>query len=107
KPSQLSMTIDGISSMNPRLSAPISELFPSFGAIEEIRVSENTNSAEYSGVSDITSVSKGGTNALHGGVYENLQNTDLDARNPFSTAVTQVKMNNFGGYVGGPVIVPH
>ena len=107
KPSQLSITIDGISTMSPRASAPIAELFPSFGAIEEIRVSENTNSAEYSGVSDITSVSKGGTNALHGGVYENLQNTDLDARNPFSASVTQVKMNNFGGYAGGPVIIPH
>jgi hypothetical protein len=107
KPSQLSVSIDGISTMSPRNSAPIAELFPSFGGISEIRVSETNNSAEFGGVSDITTISKSGTNALHGGLFENLQNSDLDARNPFSSTVTLVKMNNFGGYVGGPVIIPH
>jgi hypothetical protein len=107
KASQLSISIDGISTMSPRNSAPIAELFPSFGGISEIRVSETNNSAEYGGVSDITTISKSGSNALHGGLFENIQNSDLDARNPFSSAVTLVKMNNFGGYVGGPVIIPH
>ncbi|MCU1263276.1 MAG: hypothetical protein JWO80_6161, partial [Bryobacterales bacterium] len=54
KPSMLSITIDGISSMSPRNSAPISELFPSFDGIAEIRVSEINNSAEFGGISDIT-----------------------------------------------------
>jgi hypothetical protein len=107
KPSMLSISIDGISTMSPRSNAPIAELFPSFGGISEIRVSEVNNAAEFGGVSDVTTISKSGTNSLHGGVFENLQNTDLDARNPFSATVTQVKMNNFGGYFGGPVVVPH
>ncbi|MDP9088638.1 MAG: carboxypeptidase-like regulatory domain-containing protein, partial [Pseudomonadota bacterium] len=68
KPSQLSVTIDGISTMSPRASAPIAELFPSFGGIEEIRVSEINNAAEYGGISDITTISKSGTNTLHGGL---------------------------------------
>ncbi|MBV9505370.1 MAG: TonB-dependent receptor, partial [Acidobacteriia bacterium] len=106
KPSQLSITIDGISTMNVRTELPIAELFPSFGTIEEIRVSEINNAAEYGGVSDITTISKSGTNTVHGGAYENLQNTDFNARNPFSKAVTQVQMNNFGGYLGGPVVLP-
>ena len=67
KPGMLSVTVDGISTMNPRSSAPIAELFPSFGTISEIRVSEVNNAAEFGGVSDITTVSKGGSNALHGG----------------------------------------
>lgn len=107
KPSMLSVSIDGISTMSPRNEAPIAELFPSFGGISEIRVSEVNNGAEYGGISDITTISKSGTNAIHGGLFENIQNSYLDARNPFSSAVTLVKMNNFGGYVGGPVIIPH
>jgi hypothetical protein len=107
KPSQLSMTIDGISTMSVRSEAPIAELFPSFGTIEEIRVSQINNAAEFGGVSDITTISKSGTNSLHGGVYENLQNTDMNARNPFSATVSQIHMNNYGGYLGGPVVLPH
>jgi hypothetical protein len=106
KPSQLSVTIDGISTMSPRSSAPIAELFPSFGGIQEIHVSEINNAAEFGGVSDITTISKGGANVFHGGVYENLENSVMNARNPFSAAVTLVKLNDFGGYVGGPVVIP-
>jgi hypothetical protein len=107
KTSQLSISIDGISTMSVRSSAPIAELFPSFGAIEEIRVSEIDNAAEFGGVSDIATISKSGTNSLHGGVFENLQNSDMNARNPFSATVSLVKMNNFGVFLGGPVVIPH
>lgn len=106
KPSQLSVSIDGISTMSVRSESPLSELFPSFESIEEIRVSEVNNAAEYGGVSDITTISKSGTNTLHGGAYENLQNTVMNARNPFSATVSAVKMNDFGAYLGGPVIIP-
>jgi hypothetical protein len=107
KPSQLSVSIDGISTMSVRSEAPLAELFPSFESIAEIRVSEINNSAEFGGVSDITTISRSGTNALHGGLYENLQNTVMNARNPFSATVSAVKMNDFGGYLGGPVTIPH
>jgi len=106
KPSMLSMSIDGISSMGPRTAGPLTELFPSFNSIAEIRVSEVNNSAEYGGISDITTISKSGTNAIRGGMFENLQNTELNARNPFSASKTIVKMNDFGGYAGGPLSIP-
>ena len=103
---QLSMSVDGISTTSPRSSAPISELFPSFDGIAEIRVSEINNTAEFGGVADITTISKSGTNQFHGGVYENNQNTDYDARNTFSASVPKLDMNDFGGFLGGPVWVP-
>jgi len=106
KPSMLSTSIDGISSVGPRASAVLSELFPSFNSIAEIRVSEVNNTAEFGGISDITTISKGGTNSLHGGLFENLQNTVLNARNPFSATRPKTIMNNFGFFVGGPVAVP-
>src|SRR5262249_33432015 len=106
-PSQLSLTIDGISSVGPGALGALAELFPSFNAIEEIKISETLNPAEFGGVADITTVSKSGTNSFHGGVFENVQNTAFNASDTFSHEVTPVKLNNFGVYLGGPVIIPH
>src|SRR5262249_30557935 len=50
----VSISIDGISTQSARNSAPISELFPAFDGIAEIRVSEINNTAEFGGSSDIT-----------------------------------------------------
>ncbi len=110
-PSQQSLTIDGISSIGPGGNGnggeALAELFPSFNAIEEIKISETLNPAEYGGVADVTTVSKSGTNNFHGGLFENVQNTDFNAADTFSHEVAPVKMNNFGAFVGGPVIIPH
>src|SRR5437016_5482719 len=99
----LSMSIDGISTMSPRNSAPMTELFPAFDGISEIRVSEINNTAEFSGISDVTTISKGGSNQYHGGVFENHQNSALAARNTFSPTVPKVIMNDFGAFGGGPI----
>jgi hypothetical protein len=106
KPAMLSMSIDGISSMGPRSSGPIPELFPAFYSIAEIRVSETNNSAEFAGISDITTISKSGSNAFHGGAFENVQNTALTARNTFSATVPTLNMNDYGLYGGGPISIP-
>ncbi|MGC2658664.1 MAG: TonB-dependent receptor, partial [Bryobacteraceae bacterium] len=105
-PTMLSITIDGISAVGPRSDGPLTELFPSFNAIEEIRVSEVINPAEFSGVADITTISKSGTNAYHGGLFENLQNSYMNASNTFSHTVPTLKMNDFGAFLGGPVSFP-
>jgi hypothetical protein len=105
-PSQLSVTIDGISSVGPGTLGALAELFPSFNSIEEIKISETLNPAEFGGVADITTVSKSGTNQFHGGAFENVQNTDFNAADTFSHIVAEDKMNNFGIYMGGPVIFP-
>jgi hypothetical protein len=107
KPAMTQISIDGISSMGPRTDGPLTELFPSFNAIAEIHVSELDNSAEYGGISDITTISKSGTNGFHGGVFENIQNTALNARNPFNAIKPIIKMNDFGAYVGGPIWRDH
>ena len=106
KASMLSVSIDGISTMSPRSTAPIAELFPAFDGIAEIRVSEINNTAEFGGISDITTISKGGTNNVHGGVFENHQNSALAARNTFSATVPKLIMNDFGAFFGGPVYIP-
>lgn len=105
-PSQLSISMDGISSVGPGTLGALAELFPSFNSIEEIKISENLNPAEFGGVADITTISKSGTNGFHGGLFENFQNTNMNAADTFSHVVSPVKMNDFGAYVGGPVVLP-
>jgi hypothetical protein len=106
-PALLSVTVDGISSVGVEYSGPINEMFPSFNSIEEIRVSESNNNAEFSGVADITTVSKSGKNGYHGGVFENHENTILNAGDPFTGLTPKIVMNDFGGTLGGPLSVPH
>ena len=106
KPSMLSVTVDGISTMNVESSAPAPELFPSFASIEEIQVNQNSNNAEYGGVADITTVSKSGTNSAHGGAYDNYETAGLNAKNPFANTKPKIVMNDFGAFFGGPVVVP-
>jgi len=103
----LSVTIDGISSVGVEYSGPVNEMFPSFNSIEEIRVSESNNSAEFGGVADITTVSKAGANHYHGGVFENHENTILNSNNIFALSKPKIIMNDFGGTLGGPVEIPH
>jgi hypothetical protein len=107
-PAQLSVSIDGISVMGPRAAetGPINELFPSFNAIEEIRISEVMNPAEFGGIADIATISKSGTNVYHGGLFENLQNTAMNASNTFTHTTPTIKMNDFGLFLGGPVSIP-
>ncbi|MDR3799247.1 MAG: TonB-dependent receptor [Terracidiphilus sp.] len=105
-PALLSITIDGISSVGVEYSGPVNEMFPSFNSIEEIRVSEADNSAEFSGVADITTVSKAGTIRYHGGLFENNENTVFNSNNPFALSKPRIIMNDFGGTMGGPLRIP-
>lgn len=47
---------------------------------------------------------KSGSNAFHGGLFEYVRNNDLNAANWFSGAVDMLHRNQFGGFVGGPVL---
>ncbi len=106
KPAMLSVTVDGISTMDVESSAPAPELFPSFASIEEIQVNQNSNNAEYGGVADITTVSKSGANNPHGGAYDNYETAGFNAKNPFANTKPKIVMNDFGAFFGGPVILP-
>ena len=103
----LSVTIDGISSVGVEYSGPVNEMFPSFNSIEEIRVSESNNNAEFSGVADITTVSKAGSGKYHGGLFENHENTALNSNDPFALSKPKIIMNDFGATLGGPLKIPH
>ncbi len=84
-------------------------------ALAEIPVISN-GEAEYGRNSGaiVNMVTKSGTNALHGSIYEYFRNDALDARNYFNYASDPVtgaplpqnafKNNQFGGSLGGPIV---
>src|SRR3989449_7161752 len=86
---------------------------PSPDSIAEFRVLTNTFDAEYgrNSGSVVNVVTKSGTNAVHGNLYEFFRNTKLNA-NPYCfTAVDgipcdkpQFNQNQFGGTFGGPIV---
>src|SRR5512139_3945692 len=77
--------------------------------IEEVSIKTANFSAEYgrnSGAA-INVVTRTGTNEVHGSVFEYLRNEGLDANSWFNNArgvkKADLKYNNFGGALGGPV----
>ena len=80
-------------------------IVPNLDSIDEFRILTNNFDAEYGEFSggQINVVTKSGTNAFHGDVFEFLRNTDLDARNYFSPARGAFNQNQFGGTFGGPI----
>ena len=106
-PYTTSYSIDGISTVNVRSNGPSVNLFPSVEAISEFKVNSANNDAEFGQPSDITVTTKGGTEHFHGGVYEFLQNSFFNASNPLTRSTPRVRANDFGGYIGGPLFIPH
>ncbi len=84
---------------------------PIIDAILEFKVVSHTDDAEFGSVLGgvVNVVTKSGTNELHGAAWDYLRNTAFDARNyflPTSQSKPFFHQNQFGGAVGGPVIIP-
>src|SRR3954451_6205107 len=81
--------------------------FPNPEALQEFTVQTNNYSAEYGrGVGAVVNiVTKSGSNKLHGNVFEFLRNGAFNAANYFSDGqVDELKRNQFGGSLGGPML---
>jgi outer membrane receptor protein involved in Fe transport len=74
-------------------------------SIAEFQTLTSTYGAQYGGNGGaINAVSKSGTNAFHGSVYEFFRNSDLDARSFFDgPSVAPFHRNQFGASLGGPI----
>jgi len=93
------------------LSSPF-KLQSSLENVQEFRVESNTYAAEFgTGTGgQISVVTKSGSNNIHGSLFEYLRNDKLDARNffdkvgPDGNAKLPLRMNQYGGSVGGPIV---
>ncbi len=101
--------LDGISFNDYTNDAPGGVLGTLSGvdAIQEFSVLTTNYSAEYGRTSGgvINAVTRGGSNSLHGDVYEFLRNSALDSRGYFDgPRVPPFRRNQFGAAVGGPIV---
>jgi hypothetical protein len=107
--------LDGADSSDPELGGGTFTNF-NVDAVLELQSLSGVMPAEIGrGASGFTNVvTRSGSNALHGSVFEFLRNSSLDARNYFDYSspaspgrIPPFKRNEFGFTNGGPILLPH
>jgi hypothetical protein len=109
RPQQNNYRLDGVSLNDYANGAPGSVLGGNLGvdAIQEFSVLTSNYSAEYGKTSGgvVNAITRSGTNQIHGGAYEFLRNSAVDAKNFFEAGPkAPFKRNQFGGDIGVPII---
>ncbi len=117
RPSSISYIIDGITDTDLFFSRPTN--VPAADTIEQFKLQNGLYSAQYGfGSAQVNVAIKSGTNQLHGGLYDFIQNSAFQPKNPVNTYLkSQVnnftgfpnpprKQNQFGVQLGGPVWLP-
>ena len=103
-PTATSFTLDGTSIQMVRLGGPTRDLFPSVEGISEFRVNTAGNDAEYAQPTDVTVVTKSGTNQLHGSAFWYFQRKDWNSIDPIADYNPSLNANTYGASIGGPII---
>ena len=101
-------TLDGVDNTDVNFNTYI--FLPSVDALEEFKVQTGIYSAEFGrSASQVNVVTKSGSNALHGTVFEFHRNDAMDAR-PYAFTAAQAaapkapfKWNQYGYTAGGPI----
>lgn len=96
-------TLDGAININPFYA--IAANYPNPDALQEFSVSSRNYSVRFGrGSTDVSAVTRSGTNEFHGSLFEFLRTTNLDATPYFSSKPPAFHRNQFGGSVGGPIL---
>ncbi|MCC6538698.1 MAG: TonB-dependent receptor [Bryobacterales bacterium] len=104
---QSDASIDGITLSNQYDGTQISPLVSQIESFEEVRVDMANNTAEFGAIGQVTIVSKGGSNALHGSLFDYYSSPVMRSRNPFAAVRGTGVRHNPGFSVGGPIVIPH
>src|SRR6202140_5036141 len=113
RPAQNNYLLDGIDNNSDTvdfLNGTNYVVLPPLDAVEEFKVQTSDFSAEFgrSGAAVLNATIKSGTNSYHGAVWEFLRNDKLDAADWFTnnngTAKGELRLNQFGGSIGGPIL---
>ena len=94
--------------LNGEVPSPF-RLQSSLENVQEFRVDSNNFPAEFgTGTGgQVSVVTKSGSNAFHGSLFEYIRNDTLDAANFFDNIIGQkapLRLNQFGGSIGGPIV---
>ena len=96
--------IDGVDSRN--LTFGGFAVQPSPDAVQEFKIQTNIYDAAFGKTagSTINLITKSGTNEFHGSVYDFLRNDALNTSNYFSSTKPELRRNQYGASLGGPII---
>lgn len=109
RPTQNNWTIDGADNVDRGANLTLLA-YPSIDSIAEFRVLRANYLPEHgrSSSGEVTVITRSGTNQFHGSVYEFFRNDKLNANNFFNNrtglARPELRWNDFGFTVGGPII---
>lgn len=84
----------------------------SVDALQEFRIETSTFAPEFGRTpgAQVSLISRSGTREFHGSVFEYYRNDKLDANDYFANRAglprAELRQNQFGGVVGGPIILP-
>jgi hypothetical protein len=103
---QTSYNLDGVN--NNDIYTNVNMPFPFPDALQEFSVQTSNYAARYGGNSGavVNAITKSGTDEVHGDLFEFVRNAVFNARNYFAPVRDQLKRNQFGGTIGGPVVIP-
>ena len=100
------MLLDGVSYVD-RFGGGIARVQPGLDTIQEYRIETAGSGAQYDRPATITLVTRSGTNAFHGAVFETMRNNGggliARARQDGNTRAKLIR-NEFGGWAGGPIV---
>jgi hypothetical protein len=103
---QSDASIDGITLSNQYDGTQISPLVSQIESFQEVRVDMANNTAEFGAIGQVTIISKGGTNQLHGSAFDYYSTPWFRARDPFALQRGTGVRHNPGAAIGGPVYLP-
>ena len=116
RPAQNNYLLDGIDNNSDNvdfLNGTNFVVLPPPDALSEFKVQTSDYSAQYgrAGGAIMNATMKSGTNQLHGDIWEFFRNDKLDAADFFEDSgglqKGEYRLNQFGGTIGGPVVIPH
>jgi hypothetical protein len=103
-PTATSFSLDGISIQSVRIGGPSKDLFPSVEGIAEFRVNTAGNSAEFAQPTDLTVVTRAGTNTVHGAGFWYFTRQDWNSIDTVGKFNPTLSADTFGTSVGGPLV---
>ena len=103
RPVSTSFLVDGGDASNQAFRT--TQFVPPIDAVAEFNQISSNAPAQYGyGPTTVNVAIKSGTNEFHGSVWEFVRNKEFDARNFFAAKRDDLKRNQFGFSVGGPVV---
>ena len=98
------MLLDGVSTKMMAVNSVRSNAPPD--AIQEFQVLTTQYAAEFGNASGIVlnTITRSGTNDLHGRVYYFHRDEGWDAKNAFATTKAAFEQKQTGGWIGGPIV---